>query len=159
MHEQITLRPICDSDQAFLYRLFCSTRAQSLETSRVPAAQAQLLLRTQFAGQLKQYREHYPAADFDIVLNEGATVGSLYALRGPDTFVLIDIALLPEYRGSGIGTHLVKALIAEAGALKKPLHAHVLKTNRAWRLWERLGFEVINDDGVHFQIRVPVDFT
>jgi ribosomal protein S18 acetylase RimI-like enzyme len=76
-------------------------------------------------------------------------------LRGPDDFVLIDITLLPEHRNSGIGAGLVRELIVQANAAHEPLRAHVLKQNPAWRLWQRLGFHLISDDGVYLAIEVP----
>jgi len=159
VQELISLRRVCDDDETFLFGLFCMTQSKVLEPLQLPVGQMEQLLRMQFAGQRMQYHDQYSTADFDVVLRGGVPIGSLYALRGPQEYVLIDIALLPECRGSGIGTQLVNALISEANAAKKKLEAHVLKSNRAWRLWQRLGFELVDDDGVYLHIRVPADFT
>ena len=72
----------------------------------------------------------------------------------PVEFVLIDIALLPEQRNAGIGAQLVAPLIQQALAAGRPLEAHVHRDNPACRLWRRLGFEIVADDGVYLQIRV-----
>ena len=84
-------------------------------------------------------------------------VGNFYTLRGPDEFVLIDITLLPEHRNAGIGAGLVQELIAQANAENEPLFAHVLKDNPAWRLWQRVGFRLVNDDGMYLRIEVPLE--
>lgn len=111
----------------------------------------------QFNAQQSQYCTQYPDADFDVVMRDGEPVGYMYALRGPDAYVLIDISLLPEQRNKGVGAKLVSALIKEAQSSNEPLEAHVLRDNPAWRLWQRLGFEQVSDDGVYLHIRVPVE--
>lgn len=151
----VTLRPVSASDEGFLFRVFKGVHEQTFAPLDLPAEQKDELLRMQFVAQQGQYRQQYPNADFDLILYESTEIGSLYALRGPDRFVLIDIALLPEYRNGGIGANLVQSLIAEAHASRKSLDAHVQRDNPAWRLWQRLGFEQAGDDGVYLRIRVP----
>lgn len=109
----------------------------------------------QFDAQQCQYHARFPGADFDIVLLRGVPVGRFYAQRGPEDFVLIDIALLPEHRNAGIGGRLVGSLIAEARGAGKPLQAHVQRENPAWRLWQRLGFEEVGNDSAYLRIQVP----
>jgi ribosomal protein S18 acetylase RimI-like enzyme len=155
MQEPLTLRPICMDDDAFLFRLFCSTHEQNFASLDMPEEQKDDLLRMQFTAQQSQYRGQYPNADFDLVLQDAVPIGSITALRGADKFVLIDITLLREHRNAGIGTQLVTLLIQQALAAGKPLDAHVERNNPAWRLWRRLGFEVVDDDGVYLRIRVP----
>jgi len=155
MRESITLRPICEGDEGFLFGLFKSVHEQTFAATELNEEQITDLLRMQFEAQQQQFRDRYARADFDLVLRDGAPVGCMYALRGPDAFVLIDIALLPEYRNAGIGRGLVNKLIGHAKDKKKALTAHVRKENPAWQLWQRLGFEVVSDDGVYLQIQVP----
>jgi predicted GNAT family acetyltransferase len=61
----------------------------------------------------------------------------------------MDIALLPEFRGAGLGTALLADLFAEATAAGKTLTIHVEEYNPARRLYERLGFRKIGEHGVH----------
>ncbi|HEX5716519.1 MAG TPA: GNAT family N-acetyltransferase, partial [Thermoanaerobaculia bacterium] len=60
---------------------------------------------------------------------------------------LIDISLTPELRGKGVGSALLRELMAEAEAAGKPLTIHVEKYNPAMRLYLRLGFKSIEDRG------------
>ena len=76
-------------------------------------------------------------------------IGRLYIERRTDEMLGIDIALLPEYRQSGIGTAILRDLLAEAARDGKPFRIHVQKFNRAQRLYERLGFTTLDDDGVY----------
>jgi len=65
----------------------------------------------------------------------------------------MDIALLPEYRGRGVGGALLADLMAEASAGAKPLTIHVERFNRALRLYERLGFVPVADKGVYLLLQ------
>ena len=59
----------------------------------------------------------------------------------------MDIALLPEYRGRGIGTALLEELLVEADATGRRVTIHVERFNPARRLYERLGFVEAGDPG------------
>jgi ribosomal protein S18 acetylase RimI-like enzyme len=106
-------------------------------------------LRSQFDAQDAWWREHYAEASFDVVVVNGEPAGRLYVHRGPSDIRIVDIALLPEHRGSGIGSSLLRALIAEADTAGKSLTIHVERMNPALRLYERLGFELAEDKGVY----------
>jgi ribosomal protein S18 acetylase RimI-like enzyme len=153
--DDLRLRPAAAGDESFLFALFRSVRSAVLAELSVPEQQREQLLRMQFDAQQHQYHARFPSADFDIVLFRGVPVGRFYARRGPEDFVLIDIALLPEHRNSGIGGRLVGGLIAEARGAGKAVQAHVQRDNPAWRLWQRLGFEEVGDDGAYLRIRAP----
>lgn len=151
--EDITLAAISGKDESFLFEVFCSVAAAQFEHVDLPDNAKEQLLRSQFSTQLSQYRASYPDANFDLVMEHGNTVGNFYALRGPERYVLIDIALLPSRRGAGIGALLVESLLTEAHLHDKPVDAHVLKGNPAWHLWQRLGFRILEDDGVYLKIQ------
>jgi ribosomal protein S18 acetylase RimI-like enzyme len=58
----------------------------------------------------------------------------------------LSMAVLPEYRGNGIGTDLIRHLIDEACLEHCALSLSVLADNPAVRLYQRLGFEVVRRD-------------
>jgi ribosomal protein S18 acetylase RimI-like enzyme len=47
---------------------------------------------------------------------------------------------------------LIKDLLTEAERAGKPVSLHVAKDNRARRLYERLGFETLEDTGIYFKM-------
>jgi GNAT superfamily N-acetyltransferase len=157
MHRSVELRPAAADDLPSLRELFCVEHAQRFAHANLPAAPLQQLLHLQFTARETQYRAEFPAADFDVVLHNSKPVGNLYALRGPDRFVLIDICLRPEVRGRGIGGQLVQDLVTLARAANMPLSAHVMLDSKAWRLWQRLGFRDLGNDGVYRRIEVSPD--
>jgi len=109
----------------------------------------------QFQAQTDWYRDHYADASFDVVLVDGEPAGRLYVHRGDREIRIVDIALLPEHRGSGIGTSLLHDLLAEADALGKSVTIHVERLNPALRLYERLGFALAEDKGVYLFLERP----
>lgn len=153
MKGQITLRPAHADDRAFVFSVFVGTRAGRFESAELAQQQLQQLLEMQFRAQQAQYQAQFPSADFNLVLCDDRQIGYFYVDRSGNPFVLIDIALLPEHIGRGVGTYLVNTLIAEAFREGKPLSAHVDKSNsQAWRLWQRLGFQLVGDNGVYLEI-------
>ncbi|HLM00911.1 MAG TPA: GNAT family N-acetyltransferase, partial [Pyrinomonadaceae bacterium] len=72
-----------------------------------------------------------------------------------DETALVSIRLLPEFQNRGIGTKLIKDVLAASIAKNKPVRLQVLKINPARNLYERLGFEISGETGTHFLMRFP----
>ena len=149
MEASITVRPVDAADEAFLYHVYASTREEELAVLDWDVAQKEAFLRMQFAAQHHHYREHFPDAAFQVILSDDQPAGRLYVDRWPGEIRIIDIALLPQFRNSGIGTSLLQDLLAEAELAGKPVRIHVEGFNPARRLYERLGFATIADAGVY----------
>jgi ribosomal protein S18 acetylase RimI-like enzyme len=146
----ITLRPAGVEDEAFLYAVYAGTRADELALLDWDQAQKDAFLTMQFTAQHRHYHTYYADADFQLVLLSGRPVGRLYVARRADDILLIDIALLPEHRNAGIGSLLLTDLLAEAEQVGKPVRLHVEPWNRARRLYERLGFRRIAQQGLYW---------
>jgi GNAT superfamily N-acetyltransferase len=144
----VSLRPIRQEDMEFLFRLYASTRADEMAmVVDWTDEQKEAFLRMQFQAQHAWYREHYEGAQLDLLLIDDAPAGRLYIHRREAEIRLMDIALLPEHRNGGIGSSMLRDLMAEAEVTGKPLTIHVEKYNPAMRLYERLGFKPIADRG------------
>ena len=155
--EAVSLRPETVEDELFLFRVYASTRVEELAATGWAEPLKDSFLRMQYAAQRSGYNASHPRASFDVVLVEGEAAGRLYVDRGADAIHLIDIALLPEHRGRGVGTQLVRALLAEAGASGRRVTLNVGRSNRARGLYERLGFRAVRDGEVYvdFEWRPP----
>jgi ribosomal protein S18 acetylase RimI-like enzyme len=148
----ISLRPVTSEDEAFLYEVYASTRRAEMAAWGWDPAQQDAFLKMQFRAQHQAYEMEDEGTDTKLILLEGKPVGRLVVSRTKDEILLTDIALLTEYRSSGIGTALIKDLFDEATGAGKPVRLHVLKNNRAIRLYERLGFKTTGEHGMHFQM-------
>jgi ribosomal protein S18 acetylase RimI-like enzyme len=147
--ELITLRPIEPGDEAWLYHIYASTREEELAQVAWAPGQREAFLAMQFNAQHRYYQEIYPRADYQLILHDGQPAGRLYVNRGAAEMRIVDIALVPEYRNRGIGTRLLRELLAEADAARLPLTIHVERFNPALGLYTRLGFRQLEDKGVY----------
>ncbi len=145
----ITLRPVSSSDRDFLLHVYASTREGELAPLPWTNDERAAFIEQQFEAQDRHYRENYAGASLDVVECDGAPAGRLYVARWSDEIRIIDIALLPEFRGRGIGTRLLRGLLDEAARTRRRLSIHVEKHNPALRLYSRLGFAPIADRGVY----------
>ncbi len=145
----ISFRPIIDDDRAFLTRLYASTRAEEMAVVPWDQEEKDRFLRFQFAAQHTYYQDNFMSASFNLILKNDTPVGRLYLDRRADEHRLIDIAILPEHRGTGLGTWLMNNVLGEAGDAGKKVRIHVEQNNPAMRLYLRLGFREVEDQGVY----------
>jgi ribosomal protein S18 acetylase RimI-like enzyme len=149
MDESLALRAITREDDSFLARVYASSRAEELAITDWSEEQKADFCRRQFDAQSVYYAANYPEAAFHIIERDGWPIGRLYVARWEKEIRIVDITLLPEFRGSGIGTKLLRDLQDEARAAAKSLTIHVERFNRALKLYQRLGFEQVEDKGVY----------
>jgi ribosomal protein S18 acetylase RimI-like enzyme len=149
------LRPVGDGDREFLVELYASVREQELAQVPWDHATKRAFVEHQFSAQDAHYRGNYPGATLDLVEVDGARAGRLYVHRGPSDIRIMDIALAPEFRGRGIGTGLLRDLMAEADASRRKLSIHVEMNNPARSLYARLGFQPAGEHGVYVLMERP----
>lgn len=143
-------RPVTPADEPFLFELYASTRRDELAAWGWDAAQQEAFLRLQYLAQSRGYAAEFPDADHRIICEGDQPVGRILVHRTEQAIALVDMALLPDFRGAGIGTALIGALQAEAEASGRPLRLQVLRSNAAARrLYERLGFRITGEAGLH----------
>jgi ribosomal protein S18 acetylase RimI-like enzyme len=145
----VTLRPARPEDEPFLYQLYAGTRAAELAALDWSGAQREAFLSLQFRAQQAHYAG-YPNADPQIIVEVDRAIGRLLVSRLADEIRLVDIALLPQWQGRGIGAALIQQLLDEAERLGKPVRLHVEKSNPAQRLYRRLGFTPLADIGLYY---------
>jgi ribosomal protein S18 acetylase RimI-like enzyme len=90
-----------------------------------------------------------------VIVVGGEPAGRLYLDRSGSELHVLDIALLPPFRGRGIGSRLLGQLAAEADAASVPLTVYVEKQNPARRLYERLGFREVDEGPVYLLMERP----
>jgi ribosomal protein S18 acetylase RimI-like enzyme len=146
----IALRAETLGDQEFLFHLYASTR--QAEMAQVPwtPEQKEAFLWMQFEAQGDAYHQRFKTASFQIVEVNGEAAGRLYLDRRLAKIRIVDIALLPEWRGRGIGTYLLGKILAEGQRRRLPVSIHVEQTNPALSLYQRLGFQKISEYGIYW---------
>ena len=151
---QFTLRPVIDTDEAFLYRLYEATHGQQFALLPLAPSQREALVRMQFDAQRHGYRQQYPASQDAIILAQDKPCGRVWLdFSQPEYLHLLDIAILPEYQGTGLGTAVLQQMMEQARHARKPMHLHVARLNvGAFHLYCRLGFEVTAEDEVYWEL-------
>lgn len=147
---QIRFRSIAPDDQELLFRVYSSTREEELSVVEWEPGQKEAFLRQQFEAQHRWYQDNYEGAEFLVILKDGVPAGRLYVVRWEKEIRLVDIALLPEHRNGGVGSAILREILAEGKAAGKPVTIHVERFNPALRLYERLGFVPIEERGPYF---------
>lgn len=149
MSPQIERRAITDDDLPFLSRLYASTREDELAPLPWSEEQKRVFLEQQFNAQHVFYQQQFPDAAFELLSVAGEPAGRLYVARWTREIRIVDIALLPEFRGHGHGGRLVGELLEEGRAQGKKVSIHVERHNPAMHLYQRLGFREVQDKGVY----------
>lgn len=142
-----SLRPVQEEDESLLLAIYSSARADEMALLPWDAAQKQAFLQMQFSAQQKHYRAYFPDAQHEVILSEGQPVGRVYVDRRATEIRILDVTLLPETRGRGIGTLVIQDLMKEADQANKSLSIHVESFNRSLGLFQRLGFVKTDESG------------
>jgi ribosomal protein S18 acetylase RimI-like enzyme len=148
----LSLRPMTDRDLPFTAALYASTRMEEVAQTGWPPEQQQAFLEHQHKAQHQHYRAHYPGAEWLIIEQGGAAIGRLYLVEWERELRIIDISLVAEARGRGYGGALVSDVMAAAAAAGKNVTIHVERHNPALRLYERLGFGLVEDKGIYLML-------
>ncbi|MFN2529913.1 MAG: GNAT family N-acetyltransferase [Pyrinomonadaceae bacterium] len=153
----VTLRKIVSEDEPLLLKIYASTREDELKLVPWTAEQILAFVTMQWQAQTTHYATYYPTADYNVILYQNEPAGRIIVERRDNRILLIDIAVLREFRNRGIGTYLLQQLLDESDAARKRIDLQVQKFSPALRLYERLGFSVSEDLGLDFEmVRLPV---
>jgi GNAT superfamily N-acetyltransferase len=143
----VSFRPETPDDDAFLRRLITATIIEELGAETWPEPMRTHLAGVQYTMRRQGVRGRYPHGESRIVLADGAEAGWLYTAALPEVVWLVEVMILPEHRGQGIGSAALRDVIGSAGARPVRLKVNVTNT-RAIGLYERLGFRRVGGDAV-----------
>jgi len=148
--DTVTRRPANEDDLPFLLKVYRSTRAEEMAQLPWSDDEKSAFLKSQLESQHAYYAKVFPSADREVLIVDGEPAGRFYVDRGENEIHVIDIALLPPYRNRGIGSRLLIEVLAEGERTGVKVTIYVEKRNPAKRLYQRLGFEVIDQDDVYY---------
>lgn len=145
----VDLRPATPADEPFLRNLMTRTIADELGAWAWPEAIRADLLQTQYTARATAMRSTWRDLDDRIISIQNQAAGRIAIARTADEVWIVDLLVLPERRGSGLGTTALRLVLDEATRLGKPVRLHVNITHRASRFYERLGFVKAGGSDVH----------
>ncbi len=146
-----SLRPETDADVPFAMRLYASTREDELAQVDWSPEQKSLFLAQQFTAQRHHYKTQMDCR-FALIEQHGVPVGRLYLEPRQTQISIVDIALIPEVRGKGLGQAIIEALIATAATSGRGIGIFVERFNPALRLYRRVGFTEIGETEVYLEM-------
>lgn len=139
----LTLRPETPDDLQFRFNLFIRSRPPEWDQVVLPLEQLTQVMNHQFWAQTETYLARFPEARFDIIELDGQPIGRIVVNRPGDRIHIVDQAIAPHLRGRGLGTAIMRQLMAEAEAGGLFMTLKVSNANDpSMRLYSRLGFEV-----------------
>jgi len=135
-----TLRQATEADYAFLYHLHRATMKDYV---------------AQTWGwdetiQADMFKDRFNPEHSQIIVVDGRDAGVLSMERRSDMLFLGNIQILPEKQGHGLGTEIIKTILAQASREGIPVTLQVLEVNPARHLYERLGFVVTGETTTHY---------
>jgi GNAT superfamily N-acetyltransferase len=145
----IGYRVMDDGDLPFVAALYATTRAEEVAATGWPAAMQAAFLDQQHRAQHSHYRAVHPDGEWLLIERDGAPIGRLYLAEQAGELLLVDISLLPAARGGGLGTAILTDVLAGE---TRPVALHVQRTNQARRLYERLGFALVEEQAVYLRM-------
>jgi len=147
---EISFRKVNERDFPFLRKVYRSTREEELSRSGMSEEDKSRFIEFQFNAQHTHYSQAYKDAEFDLILLDNKSSGRLYIWRTETQIRIMDISLLPQFQGKGVGTTILQSIILESEKNGKKISLHVEYYNPALRLYERLGFKKVDDIGIYF---------
>lgn len=148
-----TFRTENADDVEFLADLYASTREEELRPVPWTDEQKRAFLRSQFDAQTAHYKLHYSDAEYLVIERGGERAGRLYLHWLKDDLRIVDIALMPQHRGHGVGREILDALMEEAAGRGCSVSIHVEMNNPALRLYQRLGFQPVDEHGMYLLMK------
>lgn len=150
MEQKVSLRPATKKDREFMEKVYVETRREEFAACGFDDLQINSILEMQFRMQTESYKMQFPDAENSVIQIDETRVGRLIVYRTAEEIRLVDIAVLPEFRRSGIGSFLIGNLQNEAKNEKKSMTLQVLQANeKAFKLYERFGFKVTGNDEIY----------
>jgi ribosomal protein S18 acetylase RimI-like enzyme len=138
---QFTLRPATAADYPWLWRLKRLTMRKYVEETWGGWDDA---------AQEAFFRRTYRSDTVQLVIVDGQNAGLLHLEREPAAIFLANIQIHPDFQNRGLGTTVIRDVLASARALGLPVRLQVLQVNLAARqLYQRLGFQISSETPTH----------
>jgi ribosomal protein S18 acetylase RimI-like enzyme len=138
----LSLRPMGNSDKAFIESLYRSTR-DDLRMIDAEEDFIEGLIEMQQNAQTEGYGDMFPNAMYFVAEYHNERVGRVVLDFGQNEIRVVDIALIPAVRGKGYGSQILQAVQLTASKVMAPVALSVRFDNlHAKQLYARLGFTV-----------------
>jgi ribosomal protein S18 acetylase RimI-like enzyme len=140
---QVQLRPATLDDVEALFRIHRDSLGPYVEQTWGPWDES---------WQVQNFREAFDVKVRQVIESEGQVIGFVDVVQKEDSTVLASIEIAPAFQRRGIGAQLIRDVLERAASRGVPVNLRVLRINPARRLYERLGFEVVDATETHYMM-------
>ena len=150
INDEILLRPVTSDDREFLLGVYRSTREMELALVPWDDAMKRSFVEQQFGAQTSYYLSEHPNARHDVVeLATGEPVGRIYVDRSEEMISILDLTVLPEHQGRGIGSAIISWMIDEVQPSGRSIAIYIETYNHSQKFFTSRGFSVTEMVGVY----------
>ncbi len=142
--QQISLRPATENDKSFIWEMRQLTMKEYVALA---------------FGWNDDHEYAYAMDKFDhiqIVESNGEKIGMIKSSEDETVIHLHQIQIKPNWANKGIGRWLIDNLIRTGKQKNKHVELHVLKTNPVKKLYDRIGFVVVDEEAHKYLMRYTV---
>jgi len=97
--------------------------------------------------QIKLHREQYTPSNTELIVKDSKEIGWISVFLRNDHIKIDEMYIIPQHQNKGIGSILVRKVISDAESKNLTAQLRVFKINPAVKLYERLGFQIYDEDG------------
>jgi len=137
----VTQRPATDSDLELIYQIYCDCLGAYI---------VQTWGAWDGTAQRKRFDEVTRAEDHCILVMDGSPIGCVCVKTSETEIRLVRLSILPPFQNHGIGSEILRGILAQADNRKLPVRLRVLRVNPAQRLYERHGFQICEESETHY---------
>jgi ribosomal protein S18 acetylase RimI-like enzyme len=141
--KELQIRQATQSDESWLYQLYCTTMRAYIEKTWGWDEQFQK----------NSFKSNLAPEKFNVIVIDGKDTGA-YLVNEEDDHLWIEMLLIqPDVQRQGIGTKILQMLKVESQRLQKPIKLSAIKANPAIQFYRRLGFVVYEEDDAFFKMQ------
>jgi len=101
------------------------------------------------------FRQHFDEPGMRLILSGDTLIGCVGFRTEPKCLKIDSFYLEPRFHNTGLGSAILKVLLAEADALGKPVRLEVLAGSKADRFYLRAGFVKLRGDAIEAEYERP----
>jgi len=149
----IQLKKKNETDSEFLLQLMGEIKIAELNAYSWPEHMKNQLIEMQYKGYEQMIKNEYPNAEDYIIMVDNENAGRLQLDINDNSMCIVNISLMPAFHGKGIGSKIIKDVLAEADMKNKPVYLEVDKVNPAFNLYKRIGFDICGEDEIKYSMK------
>ena len=137
-----SLRPAAERDFDFLYNLKVACLKEYVTATYGWDEQ----------DQLRRFSDSFDPSSTEIIVVKEQDVGQISLEEQASEIFIAGIYILPAWQNLGLGSTVLKDVLSRGAERGTGVRLQVLKVNPASRLYERIGFTVVEETDTHYKM-------